>query len=506
MFTALTGSKPAATKGTASVASKSDLKLPTEVDELRPPTPEIAARGMSSVPAEHGQQPHHDAVRIRSGRGTAVVIGGGIAGTLTAWALRKVADHVVVLERDRYPANPTWRAGVPQCLHAHLVLEAGHRVLEDMMPGVRQELLAAGAVSVAMSGPAGLRWLSSAGWMAEHDSHLSFLSCTRPLLDHTIRTRVAQVPSVEMFEACEVIGLLGSPNAVTGVRFQQRGCTQSIQEIRADWIVDASGRRSGVPRWLTELGCDPIPEERVDPGVAYTSRLYHRSPEVDPGFGALYIQTAPGQPRTGVLLPVEGDRWMVSLGGMRGAQPEPGDRGFEQALSQLRDPILREFLETTSPIGNARGFQPGPGVRRRYDYNTTPNGLVVVGDAADNFNPVYGQGVTVAAFGARAVASAIARHGGLTHTAARTANRRIAAAAAPAWLMSSSEDVRFPDTIGGPANAVTRAQHRLLDRVLVRATVDPRVTAAFHAVMSLTASPASLLLPTMLSPILSGKA
>ncbi|MGW3045825.1 NAD(P)/FAD-dependent oxidoreductase [Kitasatospora sp. NPDC001159] len=449
------------------------------------------------------------------GRGTAVVIGGGLAGVVAAWALRGCAERIVVVERDRYPDEPAFRAGVPQGRHAHLVLEAGHRALEEMMPGIKQELTDAGAHRVSTSGD--LKWLSSAGWMADYPARMAFLSCTRPVLDKVVLDRVRTEPSIEFLAGTDVVGLLGSARAVTGVKVRERdsggdsgrGSGRSsargeVRDIPAELVVDASGRSTSVPKWLAELGCRPVPEERVDAGVAYSSRLFYRPPGVDLGYQAIYLQTkAPDKPRMGVLLPVEGDRWIVSLAGMRGAEPEPGEDGFTKHLAQLRDPGLCEALRDAEPAGEVRGFLPGPGVRRHYE-RSAPEGLVAVGDAASTFNPVYGQGVTVSLFCAQALRRIALRHGGVGHTTARAARREIAAVSKNPWVMSCAEDVRFAATTGGPSGALIKVQHRFLDKVLAGATRDPLVTAAFHEVMSLVSPPTILFRPSVLAAVLRG--
>lgn len=438
------------------------------------------------------------------GRGTAVVIGGGLAGLLAAWALRGQAARIVVVERDRYPEQPGFRAGTPQGHHAHLLLEGGRRALEELMPGIGAELGEQQAQLVDV--PNGLNWLSSADWMPRFRSGLSFLSCTRPVLDHAVLERVRTEPSIEFLEATTVVGLLGGATGLTGVRIRAKGATtgDGDREIAAELVVDASGRSSALPHWLGEAGCPRAPEERVDPGVAYASRLYHRPADSDPDLPAVYLQTkAPDQPRFGVLLPVEGDRWLVTVGGMRGAEPAPGEAGFAAQLEQLRDPVLRDLVAGAEPAGEVRGFRPGPGVRRHYE-RSSPAGLVAVGDAACTFNPVYGQGISTAAFGARALRAAVLHHG-IGHAGAREARRGVARAAADAWLMSSSEDVRFPTTEGGPSGSTVRIQHRYLDRVIARAAVDHGVCAAFVAVMSLTRPPTSLFHPKVLWSVLRGR-
>ncbi|MER8184510.1 FAD-dependent oxidoreductase [Kitasatospora sp. NPDC094015] len=434
--------------------------------------------------------------------GTAVVIGGGLAGILAAWALRGKARRIVVVERDRYPAGADVRVGAPQGHHAHLLLEGGRRALEELLPGIGAELDARQARLIDV--PDGMTWLSSAGWMPRFRSGLAFVSCTRPVLDHAVLERVRAEPSIEFLEGTAVLGLLGDGAAVTGVRVRPRGAAGGdATDLPAELVVDASGRSTDLPDWLTAAGFAPAPEERVDPGVAYASRLYHRPAGADPDQRAIYLQTkAPDQPRFGVLLPVEGDRWLVTVGGMRGAEPAPGEAGFAAELERLRDPILRDLVAGAEPAGEVRGFRPGPGVRRHYE-RRSPEGLVVVGDAACTFNPVYGQGISTAVFGARALRDAVRAHG-IGHAGAREARRGVAAASADAWLMSSSEDVRFPTTTGGPSGAAVRIQHRYLDRVIARAAVDENVCAAFVAVMGLTQAPTTLFHPRVLWPVLRG--
>lgn len=440
------------------------------------------------------------------GRGTAVVVGGGLAGCLAAWALVGQAERILVLERDRYPEQPAFRPGTPQGRHAHLLMEGGRRALQDLMPGLDDDLLGHGAVPVPM--PAGVRWLSSGGWMPRFPTGLTFLACTRPVLDDAVLRRVRAEPSVTFLERTEAVGLLGDSTAVTGVRARARGAApdgtgngEPVEDLRADLVVDASGRSSRMPQWLRALGCAKIAEDRVNAGVAYSSRLFHHPPGIDASLSALYIQTqAPDHPRLGVLLPVEGNRWVVSLGGMRGSEPDPGAAGFDAFLELLRDPALREVLSTASPAGEAHGFRPGASVRRHYERNA-PDNLVVLGDAACTFNPVYGQGISIAAFGAVVLRDAV-RERGVGPGTARHVQAGIAAAAKDAWMMSSAEDVRFPTTTGGPSGAALRLQHRYLDRVIARSSRDEAVCARFTEVMTLVTPPTVLFHPSVAWPVL----
>ena len=437
-----------------------------------------------------------------------MVVGGGLAGCLAAWALVGRADRILVLERDRYPEHSAFRPGTPQSRHAHLLMEGGRRALQELLPGLDADLLARGAVPVPV--PGGMRWLSSGGWMPRFATDLTFLSCTRPVLDQVVLQRVRSEPSVTFIEGTEAVGLIGDADTVTGVRARIRGAAPdgtkagsagAIEELAADLVVDASGRSSRTPQWLRALGCPKTPEDRVDSGVAYTSRLFHHAPGIDASLSALAIQTqAPDHPRLGLLLPVEGNRWVVSLGGMRGSEPEPGAAGFDAFLGRLRDPALREVLSTASPAGDTYGFRPGASIRRHYERGA-PDGLVVLGDAACTLNPVYGQGISIAAFGALALREGV-RARGIGPGTGRYVQAGIAAAAKDAWMMSSAADVRFPTTTGGPSGAVLRLQHRYLDRVIARAGRDQEVCARFSEVMTLVTPPGVLFRPKVVWPVL----
>ncbi|WP_280186819.1 MULTISPECIES: NAD(P)/FAD-dependent oxidoreductase [Nocardia] len=435
------------------------------------------------------------------GRTTAVIAGGGLAGLLAAWVVRDAADQVVVIESDRYPLTPAFRPGTPQSNHAHLLLEAGHRTLEQMLPGIVAELLNAGAIRVVIGRD--LRWLSAAGWMAPHDNPVAFLSLTRSLLDHHVRARVLGDSKVQVVEGTKVVGLLGDNHAVTGVRIRKRGQTVT-EDLPAQLVIDASGRNSAAATWLEQLGCAPIPEIRVDAGCAYSSRLIELPSGMAACMGgnALYLQTSPGQPWTGSLLPVEQDRYIVSLGGMHSGRPGQGEAGFEALLGQLRDPVLSDVVSQAESASKVEWFPAGPSVRR--DLRKLPAGLVLLGDRAEVVNPVYGQGMTLAILGAQALGAAVERYGGIGHETARVACRDILAGGRDAWMMSTAEDARLPETIGAPHGPLIRTQHIFMDRVLHRATRDARTAATFAQVMSLTAPPAALFQPRIAGPALLG--
>ncbi len=443
----------------------------------------------------------------------AVVVGGGMAGLLAARVLADHAGRVTLLDRDRFPASPAFRRGVPQSRHVHALLVRGLEVLEALFPGLEADLIDAGAPIIPS--PRDLLWLSAAGWCRRFPPRLRLLSCSRELLEWHVRRRVAALGNVRLLDGREAVGLLPSPDgtAVTGVRLRERGGRDGDpvpdQTISATIVVDASGRASRAPEWLAELGYSPPPETTVDAFLGYASRAY----AIPPGFAAdwrgVYLQAKPpATARAGVLLPVEGGRWLVGLVGAGGDHPPTDEDGFLAFARSLRSPVLFEAIRGAEPLSAVHGNRQTANRRRRYERLVhSPEGFVVVGDAACTFNPVYGQGMTVAALAARALAEGLdqqrrRRQDGNLAGFAHRVQRRVATSSATAWLMATGEDLRYPETAGARPGVPTRLLQRYADGVLRAAMEDRRANAAFLDVLNLLAPPAALFRPGVLAAVL----
>jgi 2-polyprenyl-6-methoxyphenol hydroxylase-like FAD-dependent oxidoreductase len=200
-----------------------------------------------------------------------LVIGGGIAGSVAA---RVLADHfasVVVIERDRVPDLPAPRRGAPHARHVHVLLHRGAQALEALFPGLAAELGAAGANR--LDSAADLAWLTPAGWALRFPSEVPILSCSRDLLEWSLRRRLAAFPNVSWRDGIDVIGFV--PDAgnrrVTGVSIRKRhgdSASADAGSLSADLVVDASGRTSRTPEWLAALGHAAPAETVVDVGLA----------------------------------------------------------------------------------------------------------------------------------------------------------------------------------------------------------------------------------------------
>ena len=182
----------------------------------------------------------------------AIVIGGSMAGLITARVLIDHFDHVTVVERDHLPDEAVQRAGVPQARHTHLLLLQGLRILEQLFPGLPQELAAAGAESIVWTSQLG--YYFQGHWAPRFPSDFRVYSSSRTLLETLIRCRLRQDGRIQFVDGQEVTGLLTDrPGRITGIRMRARGGaagTSGEDELRATLVVDASGRDSHTPDWL----------------------------------------------------------------------------------------------------------------------------------------------------------------------------------------------------------------------------------------------------------------
>ncbi|MFH8342542.1 FAD-dependent oxidoreductase [Streptomyces sp. AM6-12] len=431
-----------------------------------------------------------------------VVIGGSMAGMLAAIAVKDRAESVEIIETHELPEGPEPRVGVPQAVHIHLLQSGGVDALEELLPGVIDQLAAAGAHRIPVT--TNMIVYSPEGWYRrwQRATH-RLMTASRDLADHVIRERVLAEPRIEVRTRCRAIGLLGDGRRVTGVRVRTPDGGES--ELRADLVIDASGRASRLPQWLAELGVRGLAEDRVDSGLVYASRMY-RAPVPTRGWPVVSVNADPRRPepaRAGGILPIEDDRWHVSLMGAPGGQPSRDADAFEPFARSLRHPVIADLLERAEPLTDVSVTHST--ANRRYYYERLkpwPAGLVALGDTVAAFNPMYGQGLSVIARGALALRD-LAR-GGLDPQLSRRAQRAIARPVEAAWALTVGQDIHFSTTTGKSPHFADRLLHRYVNRLSRTATGSFRTATALTDVLALQAPPASLVRPGVLLSALVG--
>jgi 2-polyprenyl-6-methoxyphenol hydroxylase-like FAD-dependent oxidoreductase len=381
----------------------------------------------------------------------AVVVGAGIGGLAAAGALAGSFERITVLERDDLPRSAGSRAGTPQDRHPHGLLAGGLKALGSLFPGIEDDLAKAGAVRVRMAED--MLWeRPGIGVLPARDLGMSVLCASRPLIEHTLRRRVAALDNVELWPGARVTETaLGADGAgVRTVRFElARG---GLETLAGDLVVDASGRGVLALAALDSLGWDRPPVTEIGVDIRYASALV-RIPSGSP-FASSIILTQPDPPRlalNAVMLPTEGNHWMVLLAD-RGAGARPEDwPSFLAALRGLSTPTLHEALHHAEPPAEIRHYGFPASVWRHFErMPRLPRGLLPIGDSLCRFNPVYGQGMSAAAMQARLLRDSLEQATGLEPLA--TAQARFMAAVSSVletpWTMAAAGDFAFPGTRG----------------------------------------------------------
>ncbi|KPI20502.1 monooxygenase FAD-binding protein [Actinobacteria bacterium OK074] len=442
------------------------------------------------------EAPRSNGVRV-------VVIGGSIAGMLTAAAVKDHVESVEIIEAHELPEGPEARIGVPQAVHFHLLQTGGAEAIDALLPGAVDLLLAAGANHIPMTTNTVL--YSPEGWYRRWRRTTHYLiAASRDLIDFVVREQVLKDPRVKVRTHTKAVGILGDRHRVTGVRVQSADGTEA--ELRADLVVDTAGRASRTPQWLAGLGITGLAEDHIDSGLVYASRMY-RAPIPTRGWPMIGVNAdprLPGPARSGGILPIEDNRWHVSLMGAPGGQPTRDPDAFEPFARTLRHPLLADLLAHAEPLTDVTVSHST--ANRRYYYErlgTWPDGLVVLGDAVAAVNPVYGHGMAAAAQGALALRELLAT-GGLTPGLARRVQRAVARPVDNAWALATGQDIHFATTQGKNPHLADRLLHRYVSHLSRTATGSFHAATALTDVLALQAPPTSLVHPRVLVTAMAG--
>ncbi|HEX6499668.1 MAG TPA: FAD-dependent monooxygenase [Micromonosporaceae bacterium] len=416
----------------------------------------------------------------------AVVLGGGFGGVLAAAVLARYVDDVTLVEGGRYPASPGPRPGLPQAYHSHVLVTAGACALDALLPGTVDALLRHGAHRRGMPGDALI--FSAEGWFRRHDTGAYLVSCSRWLTDFVVRGRALAAGTVSVRESTQVLGLVGDASRVTGVVVRRAdGGTESL---RADLVVDATGRRSRAGQWLAGIGAADVEETTVDPGLAYSTRVYRAPADLAAAIPAVMIhpRPEPGRPCHGAtLFPIEDGQWIVTLTGTRGEQPPVDEAGFVASASALRSPVVAELLAEAEPVGGVRPFRGTANRRRFYERGSRPVGFLVLGDALMAVNPVYSHGMSVAAMSVLRLADELDRRGP-DPSAFPQLQLVMAEVADRSWRMATDQE-RSANP-GGAARQPSPIEREIRSRMARRVLYDPRLmTELFRAQTLISSNP-----------------
>jgi 2-polyprenyl-6-methoxyphenol hydroxylase-like FAD-dependent oxidoreductase len=431
-------------------------------------------------------------------RGTAVILGASIGGLLAARVLADFYDTVTVVERDVLPDGPQTRRGVAQGAQPHTLPTRAAGIMDGLFPGFLDELVAGGA-RVWNDGDLSRLWLTFAGHpllrsgkvpdpesIVIHHAH-------RPFLEWILRRRVRGIPSVTFLDSHDVVRLTSTPQRerVTGVVLAPRD-SGAERALTADLVVDTTGRGSRTPLFLEQLGYRPPREDKLTVHVTYASmRVYVAPGTLRENF--IINAAEPGRPVAFAMFGGEDDTYVLAVQTMAG-RPVPTDRAaLLKSLTDVAPPHALAAARAAEPLTDVAQYKFPSNRWRRYDkLERVPDRLIVMGDAMCNFNPLYGQGMSVAAIEALILRDCLEQgEQGLPQRFFGQAAKEIGVA----WRAAVASDLALPQ-IAGNRTVSVRLRNAYLDHVLSAAETEPVIVQIFLRMMNMVNQRAELFHPS----------
>ncbi|MFG2293378.1 FAD-dependent oxidoreductase [Streptomyces sp. NPDC048603] len=422
----------------------------------------------------------------------AVVVGGSISGTLAARVLSDFYREVIVVERDQVVGVRHLRRGTPHAGHAHGLHSRGCLILEELFPGILDELRRA---QFPMGDLGEQHWYFNGKRFRPARTGLPTVTTQRPVLEEYVRSKVAAQSGVTFLERTELVGLESTTCGarVTGVRLRSTAAdTTGEYSLGADLVIDTCGRGSRTPVWLEQLGYERPPEERMAIGLAYVTRLY-RSPKPLNGAQFLTCLASRTNPRGAVFGRAgDDDTYYLSLTGILGDHPPTDPDGYLQFCRSLPVADVYERIRDATPLTDPIAFRIPASVRRRYErLPRLPERLLVLGDAVCSLNPSYSQGMTVAAMEVMALRTHLRRG---TNPSAPAFMRDVGKIINRPWFLSTTRDVQY--TGGKGLRTLTaRLGNAYVTRLHGAAQHDSAATDALIRVAGLSDPPTTLIRP-----------
>jgi 2-polyprenyl-6-methoxyphenol hydroxylase-like FAD-dependent oxidoreductase len=427
---------------------------------------------------------------------TALVLGGSIAGMITARVLADHADEVWIIEPDFLEDAPIIRRGAPQGSQAHALLGKGRAVIEQLLPGIVRQMVREGGQLVS-SGPGGIQWFLD-GRPKVPVPGGSGVSVSRPFLEWHIRRRVLALPNVSLIKGTAT-GLTVTGDRVDGALVRPPGAVHSVRH-QACLVVDATGRSSRLADWIGHHGYPAPSKQRVAVDLGYATCLFHRAPgqRLNGQAGAYSVYT-PRKAESGPssMAPIEGDRWLVLISDYGDRRPGRDFGEFQARCRAHPAPPIQMVPDACEPASEVYVHRFPDSTRRDFDrLSRFPAGLVAVGDAVASFNPAYGQGMSVAALHAVALADWL-RAPGAAEGSAYPYFRRVREVVDNAWQLSAVQD-RYLRHIDAPKPLGWRLRRGLDEAVRSATITDEVVHRVFLNVVNMTTPPDRLRRPEIL--------
>ncbi|MDM5197354.1 FAD dependent oxidoreductase [Fictibacillus enclensis] len=440
---------------------------------------------------------------------TGLVIGGSIGGLLAARVLSDFCSKVLVVEKDAFPDCPEHRQGTPQAFHPHRITPRGKAIIDRFFPDYEQDLVSLGA-------PSSLNKI-----IHQHNQFGTMVSpyprndikFSRAVLEYVIRERVRKIDNIHFLQKHDVLSLSVSPenDRITGVMARDRETDLSLFPVEAELVIDTSGRTSKLTEWLGDLGYNvPFPD-KMTANIGYSTRRYKLPPgkeHLAEKWEAVNVGGTPGKTFLGAFSFIENQVAETILYRPDGVFPPSDPVEFEKEISRLSSPLISELISGLEPITPPKSFRVPYLFRQHFEQmKNWPAGLLVLGDAYCNFDPIFGQGMTVAAMEAELLYKELERNDTSETGFEQSILKKFQHVIEAAWWLNCAADLRW-DGVGyegsQPLKGIEFGQ-TYMDLYLKYATEkqDWKLYGLYWAVNTLSVSPRAIFNPEMVRTVLS---
>ncbi|HEV3039527.1 MAG TPA: hypothetical protein VHA33_17270 [Candidatus Angelobacter sp.] len=373
----------------------------------------------------------------------AIVVGAGIGGLLFARTLSDCFERVTILERDSLSDDQEPRKGIPQGRHPHGLLAGGCRAMEALLPGLVDDFKAAGAVTLV----AGLNRVEMPDYhpFPQRDAGFCSYGLSRPLLELCVRRRVQSIANISWEQKTAVERLQHESEEITGVMLRDG------RSLPAELVIDASGGGELTLRALDEMGYVRPRETTIGVDLHYATAYFDVPEDHVPDWKMLITYSnRPPDGFKGVLMSMmEGNRWICGLA-WQGENEAPADReSYVDFTRNLRTQTCYNVIKNARMLGKIVGYFFRESCHRHFsELASFPKGLLPVADAICRFNPVYGQGMSVAALEAEAFRELLKTAQGDWHGLTRAFLQQSDQIIAGPWNMAALPDLAQACTRG----------------------------------------------------------
>ncbi|ESU33711.1 hypothetical protein G3A_04370 [Bacillus sp. 17376] len=432
-------------------------------------------------------------------RNRAVVVGGGIAGKLAARVLSEFFKEVILIEKDKKNDQVTNRKGVPQGNQGHVLLKSGEEIIEELFPGIFQELSRNGASKTDFARD--LLWSHHGTQKIRFDSNVFISQQSRPLLEWQIQQRLEKIPNINFRFDSKVQNLKFKTDEVNFIVIEDKNGT--IMELLADLVIDASGAAALHNQWLMDSGYKVPAKTEIKVDLFYASMVFKKLSHATIDWHSLLAYPNPPEfERGGMISPIEENRTLVTLIGYATKEAPKNIDSFMEYAETLEQPEFYEVIKNELPLSEDVQVYRFPALRRYHfeKIRNSPSGLLVIGDAFCRVDPVFAQGMSLAAMEAKVLRELLMR--GLNKKQlTKSYHKKVSRILDIPWLIALTEDFRFRTTSGRKPIGLPILQW-YVKKVVAACSHNEHVYKRFIQVLHLKSHPISLAHPGILAKVL----